>query len=187
MTTQEPRLRPLSENDMTPEQRRVGEIISGTRKGLGGPFSVWVRTPDIAEPANLLHNAFRLDGKLDRRHFEMLILLVAREFGAKYVWTFHVGQALKAGLERSMIDAIRDGDLPDFAEPAAKLVYDLVRELLVNKTLSDASFKAGMDVLGDALLIELVSAVGFYSTVCLLVNSFDVPPPKHGPDSSTGA
>ena len=28
---------------MTPEQRRVGEIISGTRKGLGGPFSVWVR------------------------------------------------------------------------------------------------------------------------------------------------
>lgn len=177
------RLKPLTESDMTPEQRRVAEIISTTRKGLGGPFSVWVRNPAIAEPANLLHNTFRLHGKLERPLFEMLILLVAHEFGAKYVWTHHVGQALKVGLARSTIDAIGEDRVPDFTEPKARLVYDLVRELLSAKTLGDASFKTGMDVLGEALLIEVVSAVGFYSTICLLVNSFDVPAPKHGPES----
>lgn len=177
-----PRLQPLTTNAMTPEQKRVGEIISSTRKGLGGPFSVWVRAPAIAEPANLLHNTFRLHGTLDRRPFEMLILLVAHEFGAKYVWTHHVGQALKAGLPRSTITAIDEDRVPDFPDWTERIVYDLVRELLGTKSLSQASFKTGMDVLAETRLIELVSAVGFYSTICLLVNAFDVPPPEHGPE-----
>lgn len=182
-----PRLQPLAASDMTPEQKRVGEIISSTRNGLGGPFSVWVRAPAIAEPANLLHNTFRLHGKLDRPLFEMLILLVAHEFGAKYVWTHHVGQALKAGVARSTIDAIDGNRVPEFTERRPRLVYDLVGELLSTKTLSDGSFKIGMDVLGETLLIELVSAVGFYSTICLLVNTFDVPPPSHSHHDATSA
>ena len=177
-----PRLKPLTPDEMTPEQRKVCEVISSTRKtGLGGPFSVWFRTPALAEPANGLHNAFRLHGALDRRLFELLILLVAHEHGANYVWTFHIGQALKAGLARSTIDAVGEDRMPHFAVADERLIYDLVRELLSAKTLSDASFKSGMDTLGEALLIELVSAVGFYSAVCLLVNSFDVPAPsRHG-------
>ncbi len=170
------RLKQLAPDEMTVEQRRVCELITSTRKtGLGGPFSVWFRTPALAESANSLHNAFRLHGALDRQLFEMLILMVAHEFGAKYVWTFHIGQALKIGLPHAIIDAIGEGRRPNFTKEDQHLVYDLVRELLSSKSLTDHAFKKGMEAFGESLLIELVSAVGFYSTVCLLVNAFDVP------------
>jgi 4-carboxymuconolactone decarboxylase len=177
------RLKQLAPDEMTAEQRRVCELISSTRKtGLGGPFSVWFRTPALAEPANSLHNAFRLHGALDRQLFEMLILIVAHEFDAKYVWTFHIGQARKAGLPRAIIDAIGENRPPHFTEKDQRVVHDLVRELLSNKTLSDNAFKKGKEALGEDLLIELVSAVGFYSTICLLVNAFDVPAPDPRPE-----
>jgi 4-carboxymuconolactone decarboxylase len=163
---------------MTEKQRSIHDLVASTRKGkIGGPFSVWFRVPELADPANFLHNAFRLTGALDRRLFELLILLVAHEYGARYVWTHHVGQALKAGLARATIDAIAAGQPPAFAQADEKPIYEVVRELLASKTLSGAAYDKALSVFGEALLIEIVTAVGFYSMVSLVVNSFDVDPP----------
>lgn len=171
------RLTPLADEQMTEQQRRIRDVVSSTRKGtLGGPFSVWFRVPELAEPANLLHNAFRLTGSLDRRLFEMLILLVAHTYDANYVWTHHVGQALKAGLARSTIDAIAAGRTPDFSQADEGPLYQAVRELLTSRTLSDVSYQKALSAFGQDLLIEIVTAVGFYSTVSLVVNAFDVDP-----------
>jgi len=170
------RLTPLAFEQMTDEQQRVFQVISSSRKtGLGGPFSVWVRTPALAEPANLLHNAFRLHGALNRRLFEMLILMVAHSFQSKYVWTFHVGQARKAGLEDDAIVAIEQGIRPDLNATDENALYDVVKELLSTKTLRTESYNAAIDLFEETLLIEIISAVGFYSNICLLVNVFDVP------------
>jgi 4-carboxymuconolactone decarboxylase len=161
---------------MTPDQRRIYDIVTSTRKGgLGGPFSVWAHVPALAEPANLLHNSFRLTGTLDRRLFEMLILIVAHEFGARYVWSHHVRQALSVGLEQEIIDAIEKGQTPVLEQGEEQVVYETVKELLRTKTLDAASFSTARETLGVSLLIELVSAVGFYSMVSLTVNAFDVP------------
>jgi 4-carboxymuconolactone decarboxylase len=174
------RLAPLTPKQMTEKQRRIHDVVARTRKGsVGGPFSVWYRVPELAEPANLLHNAFRLNGTMDRRLFEMLILLVAHKYGAKYVWSHHVNQALKAGLARSTIDAIAGDREPRFEQHDEKFYYDVIQELLDSKTLRDATYREALSHLGEALLIEVVTAVGFYSMVSLVVNTFDVDPPAH--------
>jgi 4-carboxymuconolactone decarboxylase len=172
------RLPPIDVDQLQPDDRRRYDIIAGSRSGgLGGPFSVLFRAPVLGEAANAMHNAFRLHGKLDRRLFEMLILMVSNEYHAKYVWTFHVAKALQAGLAGTTIEAIRDGRRPDFAIADEPIIYDLVRELMNDKTLSDGSYKAGLEALGLELLIEVVTATGFYSTISMVVNSFDVPEP----------
>src|SRR4051794_4857773 len=116
--------------ELDAEQKRIYDIIAGTRKsGLGGPFSVLVRIPHVAEPANGLHNAFRLNGKLDRRIFELLILLVARAHTAEFAWVVHEALALKAGLDARVIVAVRErrgAPLPPAAaRPAPYLFYQL--------------------------------------------------------------
>jgi 4-carboxymuconolactone decarboxylase len=170
------RLNPIPIDEMTPDQRRVYDIVTSTRKGgLGGPFSVWAHVPALAEPANLLHNAFRLDGTLDRRLFEMLILIVAHEYQARYVWFHHARQALSVGLEKEIIDAIEEGREPPLGKTDEQIVYRTIIELLRSKALSDSSFASARETLGISLLIELVSAVGFYSMVSLTVNAFEVP------------
>src|SRR5581483_10284846 len=136
---------------------------------------VLVRIPHVAEPANGLHNAYRLNGKLDRRILELLILMVARAHGAEFAWVVHEAIALKAGLEPAIVDALLDRRVPDFKQTDERLTYDLVTQLLQTKTLSKAAYKRGIDGFGLDLLLELVSAVGFYSMVCLVLNSFAVP------------
>ena len=158
------------------EQKRIYDIIVGTRKsGLGGPFSVLVRIPHVAEPANGLHNAYRLNGKLDRRIFELLILIVARAYTAEFAWVVHEALGLKAGLDAKIIEAVRERRVPEFKRVDELLTYDLVNQLLQTKTLSTTAYQRGIDGLGLDLLLELVSAVGFYSMVCLVLNTFDVP------------
>jgi hypothetical protein len=55
------------------------------------------------------------------------------------------------------------------------LTYDLVTQLLQTRTLSTSAYRRGIDALGLDLIIELVSAVGFYSMICLVLNTFGVP------------
>jgi 4-carboxymuconolactone decarboxylase len=175
-----PRLPSLSPEHLSESQRRVYDVITSTRKGgLGGPFSVWIHLPTLAEPANLMHNAFRLDGSLDRLLFEMLILIVAHEYRAAYVWAHHKAQALRIGLDPSLVEAIEADRRPSFTIRPQEIVYDATVELLANKTLASASYEAAANAFGEAILIEIVSAVGFYSMVCLLVNSFEVPATTH--------
>jgi 4-carboxymuconolactone decarboxylase len=157
-------------------QKRVYDIIAGTRKsGLGGPFSVLVRIPHVAGPANDLHNAYRLNGKLDRRIFELLILIVARAHTTEFAWTVHEALALKAGLDENVIAAVRERRTADFKQADERLTYDLVTQLLQTRTLSSAAYQRGVEALGVDLMLELVSAVGFYSMICLVLNSFAVP------------
>src|SRR5258705_361227 len=40
----------LTPEQMTPAQRKVAEAIqAGPRKGLGGPFNTWLRSPELAD------------------------------------------------------------------------------------------------------------------------------------------
>ena len=173
------RLNAVILSELNSEQKRLYDIIAGTRGGnLGGPLSILIRTPHIAGAADDLHNAFRLHGKLDRRPFEMLVLVVARHYGAGYAWEVHERLALKAGLAEDRISAICDGHIPELTEENDRLIYDLVIQLLSAKTLDHDAYQAARDRLGSELLIEVVAAVGFYSMVCLLLNSFEVDTPS---------
>jgi 4-carboxymuconolactone decarboxylase len=162
--------------ELNTEQKRLYDIIAGSRKsGLGGPFSVLVRIPHVAEPANGLHNAFRLSGKLDRRLFELLILMVARKHTTEFAWVVHEALALKAGLDPAVIAALRARRMPDFKQADERLTYDLVSQLLEASRLNEDAYRRGFEALGLDLLIELTSAVGFYTMVCLVLNTFAVP------------
>jgi 4-carboxymuconolactone decarboxylase len=174
------RLSDLDPTLMDAEQRRLFDVIAGTRAGgLGGPLSVLIRTPHIAGSADSLHNAFRLEGKLDRAAFEMLVLQVASRHEAGYAWKVHEALARKAGLPPDIIQSIERGTAPDqFQTPVQQQVYNVGAELLASRGLADATYEAAQKTLGTNLLIEVVAAVGFYSMVCLVLNAFRVPEAK---------
>ena len=172
------RLPPLDPASFSPEQKRLHDEIGGVRGGtVRGPFAVWLRTPGIAEAANRFGNALRLEGKLDRRLFELAILVVARHWGAQYEWFVHERHAVEAGLAREVIDAIRDRRVPPFGSDTERLVYELVTELQQTRTLGDATYRRAADALGVDLLIELVTDVGFYTVAAMMINAFAAPVP----------
>jgi 4-carboxymuconolactone decarboxylase len=172
------RLPALTPDQLSPEQRRVHDEIAGPRGGaVGGPFAVWLRIPRIADAANRLGNSLRLEGRLDRRLFELAILVIARHWSAQYEWFVHEKAALDAGLDREVVEAVRHRQLPRFARSDEQLVYDVVTEMHETRTLGQASFDRALAALGPDLLIELVSVIGFYTTAAMMINAFEAPVP----------
>ena len=172
------RLPALTPDQLSPEQKHLHDEIAGVRGGsVGGPFAVWLRIPRIAEAANRMGNSLRLEGKLDRRLFELAILVIARHWSAQYEWFVHEKAALDAGVSREVVEALRHRQAPRFARSDEQLVYDLVSELQETRTLAQASFERTLAALGPDLLIELVSVIGFYTTAAMMINAFDAPVP----------
>ena len=168
----------LSLEGLTPEQKRIYSEIAGTRGGVvRGPFAIWLRTPAVAERANQFGNALRLDGRLDRRLFELMVLIVARHWSAQYEWFAHEQAALQAGLSPEVVEAIRDRRLPGLPRDDERLVYEIITELTETRTLSQPSYDRAVALLGLDLLVELITAAGFYTMVAMTLNAFDAPVP----------
>jgi 4-carboxymuconolactone decarboxylase len=170
-----PRLQPIDVNALAGEQKRVYDLVMATRPhGIAGPFGVWIRNPSVAEPCEGLQNAFRLHSQLDRRLAELLVLLVAREYTAQYAWYLHEKLARNQGLDSRTIDAIRMRQVPDILQTDERIIYEVVSELLQNKGLSSPTYQRALESLGLEVLVEVVTAVGFYGMACLALNAFEV-------------
>jgi 4-carboxymuconolactone decarboxylase len=176
------RIDPVTPENLYARQRQLYDGIMRTRpRGtLSGPFSVWINTPDIAEPADGLANCFRVNPRLDKRLIELITLMMCRSATVKYAWSVHEPLARQAGLAGPTVDAIRDRKRPDFSRDDERLVYDLVEELLTTKTVSAAIFAQAEAAFGRDGVIEAVSCAGFYGMVGFVLNAFEVPPQQGG-------
>ena len=176
------RIGDVEPENLNARQRRLYDDIMRTRpRGkLSGPFSVWMHTPDIAEPANGLANCFRVNARLDKRLIELITLLMCRSATVKYAWSVHEPLARQAGLSLQTVAAIRVNKRPDFARDDERLIYDLVTELLATKSLSDGTFERAIAAFGREGVIEAVSCAGFYGMVGFVLNAFEVPPQPSG-------
>lgn len=170
------RLDPIPVEKMTPEQKTLHDMMIGTRKQLSGPFGVWLRNPALAESADKVVRALRQDGKLEKRLYELIVLVVVRHWSAQYAWAAHEAPARAAGLTDDVIEAIRARRKPAFAKADEALVYDAVTELLAGKVLGAATYDKLLAQYGLDVTIELISIVGLYSMVSTVLNGFDVPP-----------
>ena len=56
-------------------------------------------------------------------------------------------------------------------------MYDITLELNNTRQLSEANYRRGMELFGEEVMVELVSAIGFYSMVAMTLNGFQVTVP----------
>jgi 4-carboxymuconolactone decarboxylase len=171
------RVEDLKPESLTPEQKAIHDRIAGSRGGtVRGPFAIWLRNPPLAEAADRFGTILR-KGKLDQRLFELMVLLVARHWSAQYEWFAHERHALTCGVAPAAIEAIRHRRKPDFEREDERLVYELVTEINESRTLSQATYERAVTMLGLDLVIELITALGFYTMVAIMLNGFDAPVP----------
>jgi 4-carboxymuconolactone decarboxylase len=148
------------------------------RGHMRGPFAVWLRNAELCENTLKLQEMFASRVKLERRLLELMILVSARSATAQYAWFIHEPYALKFGITPEIVQAIREQRTPDFSRDDERLVYDITTELNNTRTLSEASYQRGMAMLGEQVMVELVSAIGFYAMVAMTLNAFAVPVPE---------
>jgi 4-carboxymuconolactone decarboxylase len=164
---------------MNARQRAVADAMAqGPRGHAGGLMGLWLHNPDLADRMQRVGEFLRFGGTLPGSLTEMAILLIAREWRCYHEWLVHAPLAEKKGLAPSVIETIRAGARPEFADPAEAAVHDYVLAMLREHRVPEATFAAVRELFGLAGIIELAGLIGHYVIGAATLNAceFDLPP-----------
>lgn len=169
------RLSPLSKEQMNESQRSVlGDILSGPRGNLDGPFLAWIQSPELASHAQKLGAFCRYGTRLELRLTELAILVTASWWQSQAEWQIHEPIARSTGLSDSIIESLNQQVLPEFQRDDERIVYRLGRALYEYRRVDDALYADAVSTLGEPAVVELIGVYGYYALVAMTLNVFAV-------------
>lgn len=182
----EPRIRPLTPDDLTPEQSALYTAITGGPRAQGrqhfaltaedgalrGPFDAMLRSPAVGTAQQELGAAIRYRTALTDRARELAILLVAAHWDSAFERESHEAIARALGFEDDELAAIRMLDVSAYSGDQ-RAVGEAVIALL-GGDLSDEAWDAASAALGIDVVFELTALVGYYATLALQLRVFRV-------------
>ena len=109
------RIRILDRSEMDAEQGRVYDEAKTSNAPVGGPYYAYIRLPKLFAAAQNLRAALAKE-PLSRREQQIVNLLVARHWNARYPWFAQVRGSLAAGISQYIIDAINARTTPNLPD-----------------------------------------------------------------------
>lgn len=178
------RLQQKSYADLTPAQQATFDDIVANRPvkpedgHIGGPFDVWLRSPEMGKRLVGLGGFFRFRTSVDRRYIELAILVTGQFWQAQFEWFAHEPMARDAGVPEDVIQAIKVGAKPELGDPGDAAAYALASEIHTQRSLSQETFDQAAAQFGETGVAELIGLCGFYGLVSMTLNGFDVDLPE---------
>ena len=170
------RIEILKREDMDEAQGSVYDEAQATGGPVGGPYYAYIRIPELMRNSQNLRACLNI-GPLSGRERQIINLVVARHWNAKYPWFAQARNALAVDLDRKIVDAINTNETPQLGDPREQAVYAVASELLVDQKLSDATYASTEEVLGLEHLVAAVAHVGQFAMTCCTANAFEIDPP----------
>jgi 4-carboxymuconolactone decarboxylase len=148
---------------------RSGRSIAGFK----GPYGIALYSPRVADADQRKNDYLRFDSSIGRRLYEVAVLVTARELDHQFEWTAHEPAALKAGVEQAVIDVIKYRRPLSGLQPKDAAIIQLGRELLRRHSVESKTFADALKLFGPKELVDVVSVIGNYSAIAVLLNAFD--------------
>ena len=171
-----PRLPLVTSKDQVPaKDHATFDSIVASRGAVQGPFVAFMHSPEVAGRVAHLGAYVRFEGSLDMRVRVLAAMTVAREFEGMYVWGAQSGGARRQGVPESTITAIRENHSRGIPPEDAQIV-DFTRQLLRKHRVDEPLFRAMQTRFGNDELIQLTTAIGYYSLLAMTVNACELEP-----------
>lgn len=180
------RLPALPPTDLDPDQQRLyrdmrgvidssfGELIAMRPDGaLIGPFNGWLHFPQFGSPAWSFNKSLWEHAILPGPLHQLVILVTAAKFGARYELYGHEYFARTAGLAAHQIATIAAGQRPTDLTDDEAVAYDMAAALNRGGVLPESTYQAAVQRLGLAGAAEIVFLVGCFAMVAVTLNAFD--------------
>ena len=167
---------------LSAEQTTVFNQLVAGRGRILGPYKIWIHSPTVASGMEHLGTFLNKRSSLSKREVEIGILVIAQHWNADYVRQAHIREGKAAGLTQETIDAILAGAAePTLADAHERAVYRFARALAAGSKLSDAEFAEVEAALGRPGIAEVLTLLGYYTSVALAMKVHDVPIPQPAP------
>ena len=171
------RVRYLDRDNLAPEHRHVYDELAQSRGRVDSNFKALLNSPEAISRMAPLGAYVRFETPLPARTKVLAILTTARESKGHYVWTVNEPQALSAGVEQDTIDAIREGRALQVLDADDTSIVRFTLELLQQHRISDETFRAVQQRLGDSGVVDLVILIGYYLSLSHALSALEVDSP----------
>jgi 4-carboxymuconolactone decarboxylase len=159
-------------------EKNFGDLVARRKDGaLIGPFNAWLRFPQFGKPAWAFNRAMWEHSVLPAAIHQLVILVTAAKFGARYEIYGHEYFAQRAGLAEQKIATIVAGERPADLTHDEGVAYDMAAALNRGGPLPETTYRAVLATFGDVALAEIVFLVGCFSMVGVTLNAFDASVP----------
>jgi len=165
---------------MNAEQARVYDAAKQSSGIVGGPYYAYIRLPKLFEAAQNLRESLS-HGPLSQKEQQIVNLVVARHWNARYPWFAQVRRSLAVGIAQTAIDAINARKTPELSDARERTCFTVAHELLANKAVSDQTYAAAEKTMGLESLVALVATTGSFSMTCMTAGTFGIEPPADNP------
>lgn len=176
------RFEPFDPDNLSPEARAVYDRILSERGYVPGPYQFWLASPGFSDRIEPVEEFLRHGVTLEERLVEVVVLVVAKHWRAQYVWTSHGPAAEKAGVDPSIVEAIRVGEMPVFEKDDEAVCHDLSAALVSGSGVSDELWARARDGIGEVGINEVLGLLGLYTSVCLTMVAYRMPTKNGEPD-----
>lgn len=180
------RFTPIPVDKLTPAQKKYLDVrkekkLPQTRED-GYPLDpyevIMLRNPGTGDVLMQWMMHFRNKDYLSDKLQEMAILCSGAHWQSQSVWWGHAEPALKAGLSHAALDAIAKGKRQPGMAPDELAMFNYFDELYSKHAVSDATFKAAVDQVGEPGVLAAIGIAGFYDYLSMFINTAEIYVPQ---------
>jgi 4-carboxymuconolactone decarboxylase len=178
-----PRIKPITDKaDVSEDQYAEIDAIIEVLHRVGGPFSMLLHSPGLAQKVMEAGAHVRLRSTLSPVHREIIIIAVSREKDAGYEWNSHVRTGRAAGMRDEVVDAVRSRADVSHLDPDERDIILYVRQLLRTNRVEQSLFDSLLQRHDARWMVELTGTIGQYQYISAINNAFEIlPPPDADP------
>jgi 4-carboxymuconolactone decarboxylase len=162
---------------VVPDASMDGFCSIDEEKHLIGPFNAALYSPEICGSFLELQKSETEKTSLSTQERQIVILSVGSVWKSAYELYAHTAAAKAVGLTPQQVDALAKGQPVENLSPQSQLAQIFTLELVSRHVVSSKTYAEARQTFGDRGLVEMVTLIGCYLSVCALLNAFEVPAP----------
>ena len=167
-------------DQMTPEQQDAYRMLIEMRGRLPGPNKIYVENPGLVKVMGPLGAYFRTGYSLSEREREIAVVVICSKFHSAYPTNAHERAAKTAGLPADKVEAMLTGLPTSFDDTREQVVYEMATCLANARWVSRGLYDRAVAALGHEGITDVITLMGFYSSVSMTLAFYDVPADSPG-------
>jgi 4-carboxymuconolactone decarboxylase len=123
---------------------------------------------------------FRTGYSLSEREREIAVVIINSKFHSAYPTNAHERAAKAAGIPDAKVEAMLSGLPTSFEDTREQVVYEMAKCLSESRWVSKGLFDRAVAALGHEGITDVITLMGFYTSVSMTLAFYDVPAGAEG-------
>ncbi|MGO9251838.1 MAG: carboxymuconolactone decarboxylase family protein [Mycobacterium sp.] len=168
---------------MSPEMREAYEFTRELRGLVPGPHKIWPANPRLSKTIVPTGAYFQRESTLTKAESEIATNIANGPWRTAYANYEHEIIGERDGhLDPRHVEALIAGLPTSFDDPRQQVVHELASALVAARIVPLGLYRRARELPGDAGIVDVAVLLGWFTMVCMTLNSFDVPANAEGFD-----